>query len=687
MPEYGDGSSADSSSEFSDEPRPKVEVKNRDLFGAVVGFVVVVGVAFVVVRSAEKDEEVHHYTHVGGASPPGPPALPDLPGASCWDAVFTEARCCDTSVSSTGDAKCWSAEMTFISCCTASSTVLPPPPLPPPPPPPPPPAPPRRRPPPPPTPPPMSAAPLPATGDTRLCACDRDPATNAELLETCVCEAPPVPENYFSVCDINAADPTGYLATATGSITFWKLGSRARLRLETLADVPIVEDQHVIADESHDLRDASGQRVVYQDVNGDTACQSGGERWDQLEWPWSPQLDYSHSECATTTHAVVADVTLCRIVGEESCFTEACVAEPGFAGYPSADECKIQLCGGTRDLTDPACAGDTSEHCVDVYEGFFHLAVLGSTAVPLTYYFQHGAWPPTLMRMTGSVAPRQTPGITFLVEMTITESSSDPTWTATQLSDADFTPPTDWHCLDHNCRCMFPFVYSGTSYNACAVEGNDEPWCATSIDAANGEAATWSDCRNCRMTLPEPACPTCPTGCDNDADRGGDTAAGSGGRGGLLVSSFGNEDLDGEPMLTTCSSGGGIRRPGGGGGGSSDSSSAPIDYPDLQSLSALLNSPRTMFFSLRWSGRVVFGGAAADPGASFVFTASSDDGSRLTVGGLEILSHWDECCATWTSEPVGRSSPALGGDAGAELVFEMHQGVGGAYATLSWQQQ
>ena len=58
VPEYEDGSSADSSSEFSDEPRPKVEVKNRDLFGAVVGFVVVVGVAFVVVSGADEEEEV-----------------------------------------------------------------------------------------------------------------------------------------------------------------------------------------------------------------------------------------------------------------------------------------------------------------------------------------------------------------------------------------------------------------------------------------------------------------------------------------------------------------------------------------------------------------------------------------------------------------------------------------------------
>ena len=88
----------------------------------------------------------------------------------------------------------------------------------------------------------------------------------------------------------------------------------------------------------------------------------------------------------------------------------------------------------------------------------------------------------------------------------------------------------------------------------------------------------------------------------------------------------------------------------------------------------------TMFFSVRWSGRVVFGG---ETGASFVFTASTDDGSRLRVDGREILNHWDECCAAWQSDPVYE----IGGDEGKELAFEMHQGAGGAYASLSWQQQ
>ena len=52
------------------------------------------------------------------------------------------------------------------------------------------------------------------------------------------------------------------------------------------------------------------------------------------------------------------------------------------------------------------------------------------------------------------------------------------------------------------------------------------------------------------------------------------------------------------------------------------------------------------------------------------------------VDGREILNHWDECCTTWVSEAVRN----IAGGEGKDLVFEMHQGAGAAYASLSWQQ-
>jgi len=197
---------------------------------------------------------------------------------------------------------------------------------------------------------------------------------------------------------------------------------------------------------------AAPQQVVYQDVNGAAFCQEHSEPWDHMLWPWGPtELTFLRSECVTFTHSVVTDVSLCRITGDTECFTQACIAATQYSGFATEDECKMSVCHGTRDQTDPACAGAGSQECVDVYSGFLHLAVLGSIPVPLTYTFQHGAWPPNLLRMEGSVAPRQLPGITFNVELTVRESSNDPA--ASQLSDADFTPPGDWHCAENNCAC------------------------------------------------------------------------------------------------------------------------------------------------------------------------------------------------------------------------------------------
>ena len=57
---------------------------------------------------------------------------------------------------------------------------------------------------------------------------------------------------------------------------------------------------------------------------------------------------------------------------------------------------------------------------------------------------------------------------------------------------------------------VFPFIYAGTSYNGCATEGNDVPWCATTLDT-RGESAAWSDCTTCRGGSVGPSPPPSPS--------------------------------------------------------------------------------------------------------------------------------------------------------------------------------
>lgn len=84
-------------------------------------------------------------------------------------------------------------------------------------------------------------------------------------------------------------------------------------------------------------------------------------------------------------------------------------------------------------------------------------------------------------------------------------------------------------------------------------------------------------------------------------------------------------------------------------------------------------------FSIRWSGDFDFQyGRAQEPG-TYVFTVSSDDGSRLIMDGTTVLDQWGTCCAIWNSAPVFIA-------AGSHLlVYEFHEIGGGAYAGLSWE--
>ena len=77
-------------------------------------------------------------------------------------------------------------------------------------------------------------------------------------------------------------------------------------------------------------------------------------------------------------------------------------------------------------------------------------------------------------------------------------------------------------------------------------------------------------------------------------------------------------------------------------------------------------------FSVRWEGTFEF------EDGDYIFSSTSDDGSRVNVDGILALDHFSECCATWTSDPIHLSS-------GLHAVsYEMQELGGQAYATLTW---
>jgi hypothetical protein len=80
-------------------------------------------------------------------------------------------------------------------------------------------------------------------------------------------------------------------------------------------------------------------------------------------------------------------------------------------------------------------------------------------------------------------------------------------------------------------------------------------------------------------------------------------------------------------------------------------------------------------FSVRWVGYV-----KAPVTGTYTFHTRSDDGARLIINGLVILDYWGACCRDFTGTvfmEAGKLYP---------MVFEMHQGGGGAAANyVDWE--
>jgi hypothetical protein len=76
-------------------------------------------------------------------------------------------------------------------------------------------------------------------------------------------------------------------------------------------------------------------------------------------------------------------------------------------------------------------------------------------------------------------------------------------------------------------------------------------------------------------------------------------------------------------------------------------------------------------FSMRWTGSFAF-----YPG-TYSWTDRSDDGSRLFLDGVLVMDHWDECCATWTSNEIAVS------EGNHAVVFEYQEDFGDAYVSLT----
>eukprot|EP01046_Picozoa_sp_COSAG06_P028143 COSAG06_NODE_2519_length_6729_cov_5.857919_3_plen_1539_part_01 len=84
-------------------------------------------------------------------------------------------------------------------------------------------------------------------------------------------------------------------------------------------------------------------------------------------------------------------------------------------------------------------------------------------------------------------------------------------------------------------------------------------------------------------------------------------------------------------------------------------------------------------FSARWTARIKM-----DQGDEYIFSSHANRGSRIVVDGATILDSWEECCSTFSSEPLRLS-------AGVHIiVYEYRSGYTtnyrptNSYAELSW---
>ena len=58
-----------------------------------------------------------------------------------------------------------------------------------------------------------------------------------------------------------------------------------------------------------------------------------------------------------------------------------------------------------------------------------------------------------------------------------------------------------------------------------------------------------------------------------------------------------------------------------------------------------------MLFSARWTARL-----DVVDSDMFIFLSTANQGSRIVVDGVTVLDYWEECCSTFSSEPVPLSS-------------------------------
>lgn len=87
-------------------------------------------------------------------------------------------------------------------------------------------------------------------------------------------------------------------------------------------------------------------------------------------------------------------------------------------------------------------------------------------------------------------------------------------------------------------------------------------------------------------------------------------------------------------------------------------------------------------FAARWTGTIMLydpsDGTRQQP-VDVIFAAHSDDGSRIYVDGVLVLDHWSDCCTTWYSDMLTLSPGPH------NVVYEMRENGGGAYAELTWE--
>lgn len=127
---------------------------------------------------------------------------------------------------------------------------------------------------------------------------------------------------------------------------------------------------------------------------------------------------------------------------------------------------------------------------------------------------------------------------------------------------------------------------------------------------------------------------------------------------------WGSSTPDGEPLYAACIGQDGIDYDWGGGG------------PDQ------LGGDVTDNFSARWTGTVMLYDPAdgtRQQDVDVVFAAGSDDGSRIYIDGEIVLDHWGQCCTTWYTDVLTLSAGPH------NVVYEMRENGGGAYAHLTWE--